>query len=97
MSEAGENVIQISGRLTMATISALFGKGLPWEEGMGDCVIDFAKVAVVDSSAVSLMLTWLRTAKRKNVGLSFINVPDNLRSLANLYGVAELLALPVEA
>jgi phospholipid transport system transporter-binding protein len=51
----------------------------------------------VDSSAVSLMLSWLRTANSKNVKLSFINVPDNLLSLANLYGVAESLSLPVDA
>jgi len=82
--------------MTMETATALFSKKLPWPEG-GDLVIDFAQVAAVDSSAVSLMLAWLRLAQRKNMKLSFINVPGNLRSLANLYGVSALLSLPVDA
>lgn len=96
MNDAGRNRVQLSGRLTMETIAALFSKGLQLAEGINEVVIDFAQVEAVDSSAVSLMLSWLRTAQRKNVKLSFVNVPDNLRSLANLYGVAESLSLHVE-
>ncbi len=97
MSEAGANVVQLSGRLTMDNATALFGKGLPIAGSGGDIVIDFAQVEAVDSSAVSLMLAWLRTAQRNKAKLSFINVPDNLRSLANLYGVAEPLSLGADA
>jgi phospholipid transport system transporter-binding protein len=96
MSEAAENVIQLSGRLTLETAPALFSKGLQLAEGKSQLLVDFANVKEVDSSAVSLMLAWLRAAQSKKVKLSFINVPDNLRSLANLYGVGEALSLPVE-
>jgi phospholipid transport system transporter-binding protein len=81
----------------MNTITEIFGKGLQLPAGKSELVVDFGKVEAVDSSAVSLMLSWLRTAKSKNVKISFINVPENLRSLANLYGVAESLSLPVDA
>ena len=97
MSKVGENIVQISGRLTMEVTTALFGKGLPLAEGKGNIIIDFARVEAVDSSAVSLMLAWLRSAQRRKVTLTYINVPDNLRSLANLYGVAESLPLHAEA
>lgn len=97
MSEPAANVLTLSGPLTMYTITAIYGKGLQLPEGKSELVVDFAKVEAVDSSAVSLMLSWLRTAKSKNVKLSFINVPDNLLSLASLYGVAESLSLPVDA
>jgi phospholipid transport system transporter-binding protein len=80
----------------MESTTALFNKGLPVAAGMSDLVIDFTRVEAVDSSAVSLMLAWLRSAQRQNVNLSFINVPDNLRSLANLYGVAESLSLGLD-
>lgn len=53
--------------------------------------IDFAQLDKVDSSAVSLMLVWLREAQRNNVTIRFANVPANLMSLAKLYGVSELL------
>jgi len=93
VSEKSEIVVQLSGRLTLETATSWFNKGLQIKEGQSDLVIDFARVEAVDSSAVSLMLAWLRTAQIKKVKLSFTNVPDNLLSLANLYGVAESLAL----
>jgi phospholipid transport system transporter-binding protein len=49
----------------------------------------------MDSSAVSLMLVWLREAQRNKTKLRFLNVPDNLLSLAKLYGVADLLPLSI--
>jgi phospholipid transport system transporter-binding protein len=94
VSEPAENVLKLTGPLTMDTITEIYGKGLQLQEGTANLVVDFARVEAVDSSAVSLMLIWLRTAKSKNVKLSFINVPGNLLSLANLYGVAESLSLP---
>jgi phospholipid transport system transporter-binding protein len=90
VSKTDENVLRVSGRLTIDTATALFNKGLPLTEGK-ELIIDLAKVEAVDSSAVSLMLSWLRAAQRKQVKLSFVNVPENLQSLANLYGVAESL------
>jgi ABC-type transporter Mla MlaB component len=35
----------------------------------------------------------LRNAQRHQAKLTFVNVPDNLRSLADLYGVADALPL----
>lgn len=92
----GGNIVQVSGRLTLDTAAALFGNALALKDGVGDVVIDLAQVEMVDSSAVSLMLSWLRAAQHKNVKLTLMNVPDNLISLANLYGVAETLSLRVE-
>jgi phospholipid transport system transporter-binding protein len=84
--------LQVSGRLTMETVAVLFNTGLQ-PDGDGALVIDLAQVEAVDSAAVSLMLSWLRRAQSNKVAISFANVPDNLLSLARLYGVAELLPL----
>jgi phospholipid transport system transporter-binding protein len=84
--------MQVSGDVTMATASALFKDGLK-PSGNSNMVIDFSQLEKVDSSAVSLMLVWLREARRSNIGLRFEKVPDNLASLARLYGVADLLPL----
>jgi len=88
--------LQVTGNVTMATVSALFSAGTNAQKNgkvSGDMVVDFAALEKVDSSAVSLMLVWLREAQRNKVNLRFINVPGNLMSLAKLYGVAELLTL----
>lgn len=54
--------------------------------------LDLAEVTEVDSAAVSLLLEWRRAARRGNRRIEFINLPDNLKSLAKLYGVTDLLA-----
>ena len=39
------------------------------------------------------MLGWQRNAQRHEAKLTLVNVPENLRSLADLYGVARALPL----
>ncbi len=92
------NRVQLQGGLTMATVGKLYSNGLqsPGPLSMvpeSSLIVDFAQVEAVDSSAVGLMLSWLREAQRNNVNLCFSHVPDNLLSLARLYGIAELLPL----
>jgi len=53
--------------------------------------VDLAEVGELDSSALALLLAWLREAKRQNRSLSFANLPQGLTTIARLYGVAELL------
>ena len=87
-----DNQIQISGRLTVdvvASLTDLKARAM----GQTDWVVNFQQVEAVDSSAVGLLLLWLREAKRNKINLCFSNVPENLLSLARLYGVAELLPL----
>jgi phospholipid transport system transporter-binding protein len=48
----------------------------------------------VDSSAVSLLLEWRRTAQAAARRVEFVSIPPNLQSLADLYGVADLLGTP---
>ncbi len=93
MTLSGKDTVQLSGRLTLEQSVALFKKGLPWAEGAVSMRVDFAQVEEVDSSAVSLMLSWLRAAQQKNVALTFVNVPENLLSLTKLYGVDSTLPL----
>ena len=87
-----DNQIQISGRLTVDEVGSLTDIGAQ-AGGQTDWVVNLQQVEAVDSSAVGLMLLWLREAKRNNINLCFLNVPENLLSLARLYGVAELLPL----
>lgn len=84
--------LQLSGPLTLQTVKALFDQGLQ-AGAKTQLEVDMSQVEAVDSAAVSLMLAWLREAQRGNISLCFSHIPDNLMSLARLYGVAELLPL----
>jgi phospholipid transport system transporter-binding protein len=84
--------LRVSGRLTMDSIGVLFAEAMQPIEGK-NWTVDLAQVEAADSAAVSMLLSWLRNAQRHEAKLTFINVPENLRSLAALYGVADALPL----
>ncbi len=82
----------VSGRLTMDTIGTSFDEAMQPLEGKV-WTVDLARIEVADSAAVSMLLSWVRNAQRHGASLSFVNVPENLRSLADLYGVADALPM----
>lgn len=57
----------------------------------GQQVFDLSPVLACDSIAVAVLLGWQRAAQERNTALRFVAVPANLQSLAQLYGVADLL------
>lgn len=89
ISREGDSLV-LSGRLTMSTVPALYEAGLK-HLATEDLLVDFSKVEAVDSAAVSMLLGWSRAAQSSKRSLRVANMPDDLLSLANLYGVAEML------
>ena len=80
----------IHGPITMSNASSVLEEGVDLLN-QGEMVIDFAQVEEVDSSAVSLMLEWMRHATQQGRPLRFTGLPENLKSLAALYDVLELI------
>lgn len=80
----------VRGRLTIATVPGLFEAGLQ-HLTREDMLVDLSQVEAVDSAAVSMLLGWLRAAQRNQHTLRVTGLPEDLLSLARLYGVAELL------
>ena len=92
----GERLI-VSGSLTLASVAAALDEGKA-AIGEGVRTVDLAEVGELDSSALALLLAWLREAKRQNRSLAFANLPQGLTTIARLYGVADLLpASPASA
>ncbi|CAE6517703.1 Phospholipid transport system transporter-binding protein [Nitrosomonas nitrosa] len=56
-------------------------------------VVDLSEVTEVDSSAVSMLLEWLRMAQHRDQQLHFKNLPENLASLVQLYGVSDFIPI----
>lgn len=59
----------------------------------GEVVFDFSAVDEADSSAIAVMLGWLRAADVVGARVNFAHIPAGVRSLAELYGVTDLLPL----
>ena len=81
----------VDGPLTLDNTASLVAEGVP---GDGERVIfDLEGVTKVDSSALSLLLEWMRRAGDGGRRVAFANMHKDLRSLAELYGVAKLIPL----
>lgn len=80
----------VRGRLTMETVPVLFQAGVE-HLASEDLLVDFSQVEAVDSSAVSMLLGWSRAAQQNQHHLRVVGLPGGLSSLADLYGVSEML------
>ncbi|MDZ4201959.1 MAG: STAS domain-containing protein [Gallionella sp.] len=80
----------VRGHLTIETVPALFDAGVQ-HFSSEDLVVDFSQVENVDSAAVSMLLGWLRAAQRSQRTVTVTGLPEDLLSLARLYGVDNML------
>jgi len=88
--QAGRLVVKVP--LIMANARGLLDAGRSVFQA-GEQVVDFSEVSEADSSAIAVMLGWLRGAAASQSSLKFAHLPAGVRSLAELYGVTELLPL----
>ena len=87
---SNDGKLSVEGSITFNNVVAVVERGIALFNH-DDLVIDLTRVAEVDSSAVSLLLEWQREAGRRHRRMYFANMPQNLRGLAQLYGVSELI------
>jgi phospholipid transport system transporter-binding protein len=80
----------VQGPLTIDNAAAILEESHPLFAG-GVVSVDLGQVTEVDSSAIGLLLEWRRGAERLQRKIEFINLPENLKSLAALYGVSEFI------
>jgi phospholipid transport system transporter-binding protein len=84
----------IDGPLTFDSVGTLIDEGSVFE---GDSVIvDFSGVTNADSSAVSLLLEWVRQFGGSGRKIAFANLSRGVQSLAELYGVVDLIPIAAD-
>jgi phospholipid transport system transporter-binding protein len=85
-----DNCWNVSGDVVIGAVPTLLeaSKSLTM---LDNTKIDFANVTDIDTSTISLILEWKRRAQKENQSLKLVNVPANLTTLTQLYGVAELI------
>ncbi len=82
--------LYVSGAATLATAAQLIEEARgPLEAGVS--AIDLGEVTELDSSLLAVLFAWMRAAKLRQRPLALARLPADLKSLAQLYGVAELL------
>jgi phospholipid transport system transporter-binding protein len=92
MIERQDGRLHVTVPLIMANARGLLDAGRSALQ-RGEVVFDFSTVDEADSSAIAVMLGWLRAADAVQANVKFAHIPVGVRSLAELYGVNDLLPL----
>lgn len=92
MIEVAGDRLQVLGPMVIASAAALKDEGVS-ALAAGATVVDLAGVTDADSAAVAVLLAWVRAAQERSQVISIVHSPESIRSLATLYGVADLLPL----
>ena len=91
MIECNKGRCTLKGAVNLENALALREEGLRLFTEQ-ETTLDLSGVTEVDSAAVSLLFEWRRAALAAKRRIRYINLPDNLTSLAKLYGVTEIVS-----
>jgi len=92
MIERQPDHLRVTAPMVMANARGLLDAGRAAFKQTRE-VVDLGAVTEADSSALAVMLGWLRAAEGQGTHLTFTNTPAGVRSLAELYGIADLFPL----
>lgn len=90
MIACDDTCCRIAGAVTVDSVGSLLRELQP-QLARGVETLDFSKVETVDSAALALMFSAMRQARRANRTLTFTGLPPSFTTLAELYGVSDLL------
>ncbi|MDX5364073.1 MAG: STAS domain-containing protein [Pseudazoarcus pumilus] len=91
MSQSQQHVLKPTGALTMDSAAGHLRSGREMVAS-GDVLVDLSAISGFDSAALALLLDWMRESAARGGRLTLAAVPPGLASLAQLYGVDELLS-----
>ena len=90
-----DDTIIVQGPVTIDNVMKLTQDGIAlFDDHL--LTIDLAKVTEVDSTIISMLLEWLRATRKNTYSLQFINMPESLKSLIQLYDVVELFPVSIK-
>lgn len=95
IEHTGES-LRVTVPMVIANASALLEAGRSFLQAdlpEGELFIDLSAVEEADSSALTVLFAWLRSARERGALLRVIHPPAGMLSLAALYGVSDLLPL----
>ena len=80
----------VDGSVTLANVTQVLEDGYAAIRA-GASAVDLKGVTELDSSLLAMLLAWLREAAQAGRTLRLDNLPGGLVTIAQLYGVDELL------
>jgi phospholipid transport system transporter-binding protein len=94
IEQKSDGLLSVSGPMLIANATDLLDSGRSYlRPGVAQIVFDLSAVAETDSSALSVVFGWLRTARACGVAMHITQPPASMISIAALYGVSDSLPL----
>jgi phospholipid transport system transporter-binding protein len=95
MIQAVGDRIVVEGAMNLSTATSLLDAGNKAIQGGQVAVhkFDLSAVTEVDSAGLAVVFGWMRAAKGRNQAVNLVNSPQGLLSMADVYGVSDLLPL----
>lgn len=90
MIEVSAETAKVASVMTLTSAKSLLEEGVRLIAGPVTA-FDLGAVTEVDSSGLAVVFGWLREAQRQGKTIRIVNLPQNLSSLAQVYGVSDLL------
>ena len=92
ITAAGPDRLLVRGELSFATAGQALRDGLALLPSAGRCTIDLAGITSADSAGLAVLIEWLSVASERGSTLAFETVPAQLRAIARISDLEELLA-----
>jgi phospholipid transport system transporter-binding protein len=92
-TERGSGDWLLEGDLDFYTVPEVLAQARDCGAGAGAIRVDLKGVNRADSAGLALLLEWLRRAERHGCEISFVNVPEQLMSIARVCGLEGILPL----
>lgn len=90
---AGEGRYRLLGDMSFDTAIPALRQAEPLFRGGMPLVFDLAGVTRADSAGVGLLIEWLRLARQAGCPLHYANLPEPLRAMVRVCGIADMLPL----
>lgn len=85
---------RLVGELTFETVPGAYKQSLAlFDMAREDLRIDLGGVSHTDSAGIVLLISWVRYANEKNKALQFLNMPAQMRAIAQAGGLERILPL----
>lgn len=88
-----DNQFSIQGVLMMHTVMSVLNELTNSLKAQSDISIDFSEVKNSDSSAVALIVAWLAKAKRQNIKVHLLHLPQQILDIAKASDLVEILPI----
>ncbi|HET7775575.1 MAG TPA: STAS domain-containing protein [Azospira sp.] len=94
MISRDDSTLRIEVPMVIANARELLARGQEYlTASASPSRLDLSAVTEADSSALTVLFAWMRRAQARGCQLSIVQPPASLLSLAELYGVSDLLPL----